>query len=155
MIRPVELHIYILICLSLEGHFLPLPKQYLFKSEPSFILPPFTCPAPLKHASLHPNQLDMSSIPYTSIADFAAAIVGRTDNTLDVVYPKGECTSPLAHMRNIELKFNADPRAAMQTVSPKLIQVVGGFLSKSLSGLRVELSKRSRKEGGGYQVVRG
>lgn len=35
------------------------------------------------------------------------------------------------------------------------MEVVGGFLAKSLSGLKVEITKRPSRAGGGYQVTRG
>ncbi|KAI9246479.1 glycoside hydrolase [Phascolomyces articulosus] len=131
------------------------------------------------HYIQHPHNLDISSIPYRPETDFAAAIVGSNSNEdndeetfitssilSDMLHSKGHCISPQTiqverqyrkqEQQSFELTFNTDVRThQLHRQSPKFVELVGGFLSRSLSGLKLEITKRSHRSGGGFQVTRG
>ncbi|KAG2220761.1 hypothetical protein INT45_012254 [Circinella minor] len=166
-----------------EGHFLPLAGRYL-KNAPSAkdakkiddsVCLLHNIRTNKHHYIQHPHNLDLSSIPYRPATDFAAAIVGNNDNNnpehnkerillYNMLNPSGYCTSPQTIQADIqyrqqqtfELTFNTDARThKLHRQSPKFVELVGGFLAKSLSGLKLEITKRPHRTGGGFQVTRG
>ncbi|KAI7858734.1 glycoside hydrolase [Circinella umbellata] len=166
-----------------EGHFLPLAGRYL-KNTPSTkdakkiddsVCLLHNIRTNKQHYIQHPHNLDMSSIPYRPGTDFAAAIVGSNDNNnhehneepislYNMLNPDGYCTSPQTiqadtqyrQQQTFELTFNTDARThKLNRQSPKFVELVGGFLAKSLSGLKLEITKRPHGTGGGFQVTRG
>ncbi|KAL0077594.1 glycoside hydrolase, partial [Phycomyces blakesleeanus] len=136
---------------------------------------------PVQHHYLsQPQLLDLSSIPCRPETDLAAemvgTIVGPSDD--DALSPLGVCSAPVINDRSFELSFGPDTRnnnnhnnhhgnnnnggfggrggaGYDRNRSPKIIEFVGGFLARSLSDLKIELSKRSWSNGGGYQVTGG
>ncbi|KAG0190433.1 alpha mannosidase-like protein [Apophysomyces sp. BC1034] len=154
-----------------EGHILPLSKQYLDKGarvsttiadrvcEPHTLYNIFSrgnrssyITNPRRYIT-HPQKLDMSSIPYRHDADFAATLVGLTENISPDIYQNGYCTSPESGSLSFELTFGHSGRTGERNKSPRLIELIGGFLIKSLSGVKLELNKRPRSQGGGYYAV--
>ncbi|KAF7723480.1 alpha mannosidase-like protein [Apophysomyces ossiformis] len=154
-----------------EGHILPLPRPYLenkasgsrnistttnsrlCKSHTvfnSFMKGNFTNRS---HYVMRPHKLDMTSIPYRHDADFAAGLVGLTDKGFREVFPNGYCSSPELGALSFELTFGQSGRTGEHNRSPRIIELIGGFLIKSLSGVKLELSKQPRNQGGGYYVV--
>ncbi|KAL0081290.1 glycoside hydrolase [Phycomyces blakesleeanus] len=130
------------------------------------------------HYLSQPQLLDLSSIPCRPETDLAAemvgTIVGPSDD--DALSPLGVCSAPVINDRSFELSFGPDTRnnnnhnnhhgnnnnggfggrggaGYDRNRSPKIIEFVGGFLARSLSDLKIELSKRSWSNGGGYQVT--
>jgi mannosidase alpha-like ER degradation enhancer 1 len=71
------------------------------------------------------------------------------------LHPEGQCTSPVVKSRSFELVFGQDHRQNYRQATPKLIDIMGGLISKSLSGLKVELTKLPRGLDGGYLVTGG
>ena len=127
------------------------------------------------HYIQRPHNLDLSSIPYRPATDFAAAIVGNNNHNnhehneeliqlSDMLNPNGHCISPQTiqvdkqhrQQQTFELTFNTDARThKLHRQSPKFVELVGGFLAKSLSGLKLEITKRPHRTAGGFQVTRG
>ncbi|KAI9319623.1 glycoside hydrolase [Dichotomocladium elegans] len=144
-----------------EGHFLPLAGQYLKKNIQQPSADSSTCYAyqigqtSKSHYIQYPGSLDMTSVPYLAGTDFAAYIVGYNKNSLQDVYPNGQCVSPLISSRSFDITFNQLRRQGEQDTSPRLVEIVGGFFAKSLSGLKVEITKRPIREGGGFEITRG
>ncbi|KAI8149819.1 glycoside hydrolase [Fennellomyces sp. T-0311] len=144
-----------------EGHFLPLPNHLLKNNSskpaaaPEPICRPYIPSTAISNYNYFPHDLDMSSVPHLPEADFAAAIVGNTEEPIPDLHPNAYCVSPLSVAQSFELTFNTDVRAKFGSQSPKFVEIVGGFLTKSLSGLKFELIKRPQRTGGGYQVTRG
>ncbi|KAI9010862.1 glycoside hydrolase [Phycomyces nitens] len=154
-----------------EGHVLPLPRQYLVKETTPSIRQTFSKRICEPHrvvfknpvyrpfdSSVHylsqPQSLDLSSVPYRPETDLAAEMVGTLVDPLDTLSPVGTCNSPIVNDRSFELSFGPDTRGGNDRhKSPKIIEFVGGFLARSLSDLKIELSKRSWSTGGGYQVT--
>ncbi|KAI8074586.1 glycoside hydrolase [Gongronella butleri] len=121
-----------------------------------------------------PRAFDLSSVPYLPIADCAADLVHFRVNASDAlatsgdlaVYKSatqspaylsrhGQCASPSQHPRRFELTFGIDYRQLYAQLTPKFVQVVGGILSHSLSGLRLELQKLPKSQNGGFLVTGG
>ncbi|KAI8089996.1 glycosyl hydrolase family 47-domain-containing protein [Halteromyces radiatus] len=107
------------------------------------------------------STFDMTSIPYLPLSDYAAKLTGNRLNTTTIsssprlLYREGYCTSPLSNSRSFELSFGQDHRLAYRQASPKLIDIMGGLISKSLSGLKIELTKLPRSLEGGYIITGG
>ncbi|KAI7871607.1 glycoside hydrolase [Spinellus fusiger] len=106
-----------------------------------------------RHYLQYPQSLDLSSIPYRPEADLAAELVGVVDSAVNVISQDGICTALPYDSPTFELTFGRDTRTSKQYQSLSIIELLGGYLVKSLSGLKVELSKRSWSSGGGYQVT--
>ncbi|KAI9488463.1 glycoside hydrolase [Zychaea mexicana] len=163
-----------------EGHFLPLAGHLLKKNAPSSSSPsttatclPYNIVTTATTSHPTPHHLDLSSIPYRPETDFAAAIVGYNNNNNEeggggrrasdlLLHPQGHCVSPhtVAQQQSFELSFGTDARTTtanqkFHRQSPKFVDLVGGFLAKSLSGLKLEITKRPQRTGGGFQVTRG
>lgn len=148
-----------------EGHVLGLPKKYLHQKlkkasgkQGSITLqqsPAGTCqrynPSQRHFISL-PNELEMTSIPYQPHIDFAAHIVGYTTNTALSVSIQGYCESPNS-IKSYSLSFGytspSERLFKQQHVkynNNNLMDFLGGYLAKSLSGLRIELISGRKNE---------
>lgn len=163
-----------------EGHILPLPKQYLkqeqqqtqqgnnLKRHPIVSLqstPSGTCQKynPSKYHYLYtPNELDMSSIPYQPQTDYASDIVGYTNTVTPPLSKQGYCHSPLTASKSFSLSFSSNSGYNeynnVKFKSNNIIELLGGYLAKSLSGLRIEIvssSRRRKNIDGGYLVKGG
>lgn len=140
-----------------EGHILPLPSKYLKSTQAKprrnggvvsiQSVAPGTCqkynPSGLKSISI-PGLLDMSSIPYQPQTDYAMDIVGYTATELTPLSSNGYCESPITASKSFSLSFGyADYNGILNNKqrykSNNLIDLVGGYLAKSLSGLRLEI----------------
>ncbi|KAI9356617.1 glycoside hydrolase [Pilaira anomala] len=154
-----------------EGHILPLPSKYLKSAQPKATrnrggggggggvvsiqsVAPGTCqkynPSGLKSIWI-PGSLDMSSIPYQPQTDYAMDIVGYTATELTPLSSNGYCESPITASKSFSLSFgytdyNGILNSKQRYKSNNLIDLVGGYLAKSLSGLRLEIISGS---GGG------
>lgn len=143
-----------------EGHILPLPKKYLTtdskKKKPlSFLMVSLqnsaagTCqrynPQSYHYLST-PTDLDMSSLPYLPITDYATEIVGYKSPIIPPLSRQGYCVSPLVSSKTYSLSFGFSDHLMnhyqqQQHLKPasNLLDVVSGYLVKSLSGLKLEL----------------
>jgi mannosidase alpha-like ER degradation enhancer 1 len=153
-----------------EGHILPLPKRYLKQQQhdkqskdsssnknrnPIVSLqstPSGTCqrynPSKLRYLST-PGQLDMSSIPYQPQTDYASDIVGYTSASIPPLSKNGYCQSPLTAQKTFSLSFGGlNDYSQVRYKSNNIIEMLGGYLVKSLSGLRIEVvSNAGAKDG--------
>lgn len=158
-----------------EGHILPLPKQYLkhrvnaegakkkSKGTISFQSSPIdTCQRYTPHG-MHwvskPGNLDMSSIPFQPQTDYASEIVGYTSDLPTPLSARGHCASPFAASRSFSLSFSgySDYYRLLDSNRYKannIIDMLGGYLAKSLSGLRIEVVGGSGRKNDGF-IVKG
>ncbi|KAI8341035.1 glycoside hydrolase [Chlamydoabsidia padenii] len=147
-----------------EGHFLPLAGQYLEHSRPlskSSIINNHCRKYNPRSTIKRPQAFDLSSVPFLPLSDFAAKLTGYQHNTSSILsslyslHPEGQCISPVVKPRSFELVFGQDHRQNYRQNTPKLIDIMGGLISKSLSGLKIELTKLPRGLDGGYLVTGG
>lgn len=133
-----------------EGHILPLPGRYIKKSavakkvRKSAVVaiqssPSGTCqrynPSHLRWLSV-PGDLDMTSIPYQPQTDYASDIVGYTSTETIPVTSHGYCESPITASKSFSLAFGYNDYERSKTNT--IMDMLGGYLVKSLSGLRVD-----------------
>lgn len=144
-----------------EGHILPLPGKYIKKQEKKKheasvsiqSTPSGTCqrynPSHLKYISI-PGDLDMSSIPFQPQTDYASDIVGYTGADSSHLSPHGYCESPITASKSFSLSFGYNDYNvnSQRYKSNNIIDLLGGYLVKSLSGLRVDFVGSSRKNDG-------
>ncbi|KAI8368252.1 glycoside hydrolase [Radiomyces spectabilis] len=148
-----------------EGHILPLSKQYLSPTYPEEEDPldaaSSTCSPYRPHTNystsylLQPQSFDLTSVPYQPQTDYASELVGNAESSIRVAVPNGYCEAVNLRTHLYELTFGEDTRSKDRLRSPRLVELVGGFLTRSLSGLKMELVKRPKSEGGGYLITRG
>ncbi|KAG0958748.1 hypothetical protein G6F32_000022 [Rhizopus arrhizus] len=136
-----------------EGHLLLLPRHYLklTQSNPrarrliSIQSNSFgTCSRynPANYQSLYtPSKLDMTSVPYQPQADYASHIVGCHNLPLPPLSSYAYCDSPWTTAKRFDLSFGSLKKAN------SVIEVLGDYLVKSLSGLKFELSGGKRNDG--------
>ncbi|CEG65919.1 Putative ER degradation enhancer, mannosidase alpha-like 1 [Rhizopus microsporus] len=136
-----------------EGHWISLPQHYLRRSKTtkqvknliSIQSNPFgTCPRynPLHYKAIYtPGHLDMTSIPYQPQADYAAHIAGYAHSPLPPLSINGYCDSPWTLARNFNLSFGSIRRPN------SVIEILGDYLIKSLSGLKIEFVSAKRNDG--------
>ncbi|KAI7898486.1 glycoside hydrolase [Cokeromyces recurvatus] len=113
-----------------EGHILPLSRHYLRSTEA------VNEQCPKYHDSI-PGDLDMSSMPYQPVTDYATQIVGTTAPVLPLSQ-HGYCALPYQTLPSKRIFF-----------MEQQLNKVSGYLAKSLSGLRLELKPQ------GYFLKRG
>ncbi|KAI8994787.1 glycoside hydrolase [Pilobolus umbonatus] len=151
-----------------EGHILPLPKRYLRSpgrsdKKPSIKENHGTCQKyqPLNHVykqnrrgnNIHlPVKIDTSSIPYQPQSDYASEIVGYTGSETPPVTNHGFCEVPTVATKSFALTFgypniNKYFDSHVKYTTSNLIELIGGYLAKSVSGLRLEVVN---KGGNGY-----
>ncbi|KAL9549006.1 hypothetical protein MBANPS3_005418 [Mucor bainieri] len=147
-----------------EGHVLGLPKKYLGhnasssssskkkKGRPALATlqqsPAGTCqrynPSGRHHTSL-PNALEMTTMPHRPHMDAAAHMVGHTTTLLPPppLSPDGYCESPHHAVKSYSVSFGFGSPAERFFKQPhsnnNLMEILGGYLAKSLSGLKLEL----------------
>ncbi|CAO3646706.1 unnamed protein product [Mucor fragilis] len=140
-----------------EGHVLGLPKKYLHpsrrnnaSSRPAVATlqqsPAGTCqrynPSKRHFASL-PNELEMTTMPHQPHMDVAAHMVGHTPPTLPPLSQHGYCESPHHAVKSYSVSFGFSSPAErffkQQHSNNNLMEILGGYLAKSLSGLKLEL----------------
>ncbi|CEP14550.1 hypothetical protein [Parasitella parasitica] len=148
-----------------EGHILALPGKYVHQkakmpnSTQAIITlqhsPAGTCqnynPTQRRFASL-PTELEMTSILYQPHIDFAAFIAGHIANTVPPISIQGHCESPNT-IKSYSLSFgftSPSERLFKQQHAKQnnnnLMDFLGGYLAKSLSGLKIELSGGRKNE---------
>ncbi|KAI7894932.1 glycoside hydrolase [Mucor mucedo] len=140
-----------------EGHILPLPGKYLKKSEekPKSIVSIQTTPSGTCqrynpshwHPISVPGDLDMTSIPYQPQTDYASDIVGYTVSEPLPLSSHGYCESPITASKSFSLSFGYNDYDATRTKSNTFMDLLGGYLVKSLSGLRVDFAVGSKNDG--------
>lgn len=149
-----------------EGHILGLPKKYLDRESkllnPKQLglvtlqhTPAGTCqnynPSQRHFVSL-PTELEMTSIPYQPHADFAAYIAGHTVSTVPPISTQGYCEPPNSiKSYSLSFGFTSPSERFFKQQHTKysnnnLIDVLGGYLVKSLSGLKIELTSGRNNE---------
>lgn len=133
-----------------EGHLFALTGE---KLTPGHSAGRGTCARPHQgtHYLVYPHALDTSSIESQPQADFAAALVGYQGPT-PALHDKGYCVPPYWKERTFDLSF---AHRGKQWQTPNVIELVGGILTKTLGGLKLELARRHERSGGGYQVIQG
>ncbi|CAO3624035.1 unnamed protein product [Cunninghamella blakesleeana] len=110
-----------------------------------------------------PRAFDLSSVPYLPLFDFASYLTRfeeknspiSTYNANVFLHRQGTCFAPKLRSKSFTLTFGQDYRKSYQQASPKFVEILGGFLYKSLSGLKMELTDLPRNLGGGYSVTAG
>ncbi|ORX49888.1 hypothetical protein DM01DRAFT_1376194 [Hesseltinella vesiculosa] len=122
------------------------------------------------HQVAKPRAFDLSSLPYHPLYDYAAGIMQYGHNASDpfaqtaaltdpeltsMRHRHGHCSHPILYQHRYELTFGTDNRPAYQQTTPQILEMIGGLLTKSFSGLRLELLKLPRSQGGGYIVAGG
>ncbi|KAI9244605.1 glycoside hydrolase [Helicostylum pulchrum] len=156
-----------------EGHILPLPGKYLKNTKPikktqspivsTKASASGTCQRynPTGSESITiPGLLDMSSIPFLPQTDYASSIVGLTTTELPPLSSHGYCESPITASKYFSLSFgytdyNGASNNNQRYKSNNIIDLLGGYLAKSLSGLRVELVSASSRKNDAYLVKGG
>jgi hypothetical protein len=90
-----------------------------------------------KHYKYHhiPNILDQSSMHFQPQADFASEIVG-VSHTSAMLSDAGFCESPLLAANTFRVSFT---KKRVKTTG--MMELLGGYVLKSLSGLRLELTR--------------
>ncbi|RUP50742.1 LOW QUALITY PROTEIN: glycoside hydrolase [Jimgerdemannia flammicorona] len=109
-------------------------------------------------------------------ADFARELVGLDDDHIPPLDPRGYCEAPNLLPQTVELTFgypagttsNGNNQAGQQGHaqqqaadtqdvgwSPTVVKFLGGLVATTLAGLKVELTKRSSRQGAGYDVTKG
>ncbi|CAO3689717.1 unnamed protein product [Rhizopus stolonifer] len=136
-----------------EGHLLPLPQRYIKKTNSNTQTKRLvsiqsnsfgTCSKhnPANYRSLYtPNNLDLTSIPYQPQADYASHVVGYTHLPLPPLSSSGYCDSPWAIAKELDLSFGSMRK------TNSVIEILGDYLVKSLSGLKFELIGGKRNDG--------
>ncbi|KAI9480268.1 MAG: glycoside hydrolase [Benjaminiella poitrasii] len=134
-----------------EGHVMPLSRSY-YKPQQQQKAVGEQCPRYERTtAGMVPGDLDMSSIPYQPLTDYATHIVGTVAPTLPVSQ-QGYCAVPY------EMTIRRPKRSSSTSgfFMEYSLSKVSGYLAKSLSGLRLELLKTSKQQQQqGYFVVKG
>lgn len=127
-----------------------------------------TYPPSSRTTSHHVN----SAILSRPDADFARELVGFDDAYIPALDPRGYCEAPNLFPQTIEVTFtypagsphknryNADSREGnviteMDEWSPTIYKVLGGLVASTLAGIKIELTKRSTRQGGGLDVTKG
>ncbi|EPB83370.1 ER degradation enhancer, mannosidase alpha-like 1 [Mucor circinelloides 1006PhL] len=139
-----------------EGHVLGLPKKYLYHHDNTSLgkpaiatlqqSPAGTCqrynPSVRRHTA-YPNELEMTLIPYQPHMDVAAHMVGHTTLALPPLSQHGYCESPHNTIKSYSVSFGFSSPAERffkhQHNNNNLMEFLGGYLAKSLSGLKIEL----------------
>ncbi|KAF1800311.1 glycoside hydrolase [Mucor lusitanicus] len=152
-----------------EGHVLGLPRKYLDSNSkrpsktPAMATlqqsPAGTCqrynPSKRHYTSL-PNALEMTAIPHQPHMDVAAHMVGHTTTTptLPPLSADGYCESPYHAIKSYSVSFGFSSPAERffkqkhnsNNNHNNLMEVLGGYLAKSLSGLKLELISGSGRK---------
>jgi mannosidase alpha-like ER degradation enhancer 1 len=149
-----------------EGHILPLPKRYLRENKPSkkrAIVSIQSTPTGIcqyynpaqRHFISTPGGLDMTSMLYQPHTDYAADIVGYTSANPISLSKQGYCLSPTTKTHSLSFGYTLPDqhRLFQQQKQPyiannNLIDMLGGYLVKSLSGLRLEMVTAGGKNDG-------
>ncbi|KAI8330397.1 glycoside hydrolase [Choanephora cucurbitarum] len=150
-----------------EGHILPLPVYHQNQSYSSHHgvisfqqSAAGTCERynPMKYQYLStPGHLDMSSLLYQPQSDYAADIVGIT-SPAHPLSKSGYCQAPSQRHGQFSLSFSYQKQHRQQQYNKHslltqstLVDLLGGYLAKSLSGLKLDIISDSH----GYFVKRG